>query len=99
MKQMLQSVTQTVKALPVMQERAKMPSARVKTQVRSVLFAFLCLAMSAALFALTPAPWYVGTAFAALGVFALDARMVKDFAVGIGQLVRAVRGEEAPRGS
>ncbi len=83
----LKSVTQTVKALPVMQERAKMPPHRVRSQIRSVLLALVCFAIGGCLFAFTEAPWYVGTAFMGLGVFALDARLVKDGVALVGQLL------------
>lgn len=98
MKHTLASVTQTVKALPVLQERAKMPPARVRSQVRSSIIALLAFAIGGGLLAFTAAPWYAGTAFGVFGLYALDARLVKDFLAGTAQFRAALRNgaPEAP---
>lgn len=99
MKHIVQSVTQTVKALPVAQERAKMSPERKKEQRNSVLTALVAFTVGAAIIAWAPWPWLTGTLPIAYGLYAFDSRAFTDFLKLIGQLARAVRGlkTEAPR--
>ena len=92
MKQVIQSVTQTMKALPVAQERAKMSPERKQEQRNSTLTAVVCWAIGAVIIAWTPWPWWAGAVVIAYGIAAFDFRLFKDILNFVGQVAQKVRG-------
>lgn len=97
----LKKVTQTVQALPVMQERKQMGPERVKEQRNSVLTSLLAFAVGAAIIAWTPWPWWAGGIAIAYGLVTFDPRAAWDFLKflkQLGQLVTSFRKKETPDG-
>lgn len=92
MKHLLETATKTVKALDVSKERAKMSPERAKAQVRGAVIALVAFTAAGLIAVFTDAQWYVWAGFAGYGLFALDPRLLKDFAVGLGQFIRTIRG-------
>ena len=100
MKELMQSVTKTMKALPVSLERAQMPPERVAEQNRATLLAVAAWAIGAGILHFFPAlPQYFGMGIIVYGLLAFDPRLFGDFFKYLTQFIAVIRGGNSSGGT